>query len=109
MIPIIDNWVLIVDENCYTIAQYKGERPRKDGRIEKVLANQKYYTSLGKALEGFRGINERKILSGDFPDLTAAFLTLKKSNEELNLKFERIIKLLEGDSEGWRPTFYDHG
>ena len=109
MIPIIDGWVLIVDENCYQVARYYGKKVKKDGSIEPIVRAKKYYTSLYKALEGFREMNERKILSGDFPSLVEAFMAVKASNEKLSEQFQRIVKLLEGDSEGWRPTFYDHG
>ena len=46
MTPIIDNWVLIVDGNNYTIARYFGEKTDKNGKTYKDIRDAKYYTSL---------------------------------------------------------------
>lgn len=97
MIPIIGNWVLVVDNTSYTIAQYFGERPRKGGGTDHVLRNQKYYTSLGAAFRGLRGQLERETLSKGFPRLTDAFRAVILSNERLENEFRRLADLLEGE------------
>ncbi len=96
MIPIIDDWVLIADDKCYTIARCVGEKVKKDGTIEKRLTNQHYYTSLFSAFKGLRVQMERKTLSGGFPGLTEALRGVIESNERLEKEFSRIADLLGG-------------
>lgn len=98
MIPIIDDWVLIADDKCYTIARYLGETPRKDGKTDKRLASVSYYTSLDSAFKGLRVQLERKTLQGAFPGLSEALRAVKNSNEILCEEFKRIADILEGEN-----------
>ena len=65
MTPIIDNWVLIVDSNNYTVARFFGEKTDKNGKTYNDIRDAKYYTSLSGAFRGLRG--QRKE-SGDFKE-----------------------------------------
>lgn len=96
MTPIIDNWVLIVDGNSYTIARYYGEKVDDKGRTRKDIRDAKYYTSLSAAFRGLRGQLEREILSQDFPGVEQAFKAVLESNKRLSGEFGRIINILEG-------------
>lgn len=96
MTPIIDNWVLIADENNYTIARYLGKRIDKKSRENVILKNAKYYTSLSGAFNGLRAQMEREILSQDFPGIEQAFKAVLESNKRLSGEFGRIINVLGG-------------
>ena len=96
MTPIIDNWVLIADGNCYTIARYFGEQTDSKGRVRRDLRNVKYYTSLVAAFNGLRGQLEREILSEGFPNLCEAFRAVIESNARVTDAFNRIADKLEG-------------
>lgn len=94
MIPIIDNWVLISDENNYTIARYLGKKVDKHGNVKTILKNAKYYTSLSGAFNGLRAQMEREILSKDFPGVEQAFKAVLDSNKRLSKEFERVMNVL---------------
>ena len=96
MTPIIDNWVLISDENNYTIARYLGKKVDKKGNVQNILKNPKYYTSLSGAFNGLREQMEREILSQDFPGVEQAFKAVLDSNKRLSGEFGRIINVLGG-------------
>ena len=100
MIPIIDEWVLVVDENNYMIARYLGTKKRKDPkgvlRDFPLYANQAYYTSLSAAFQGLRAQMERKVLREKFPGLQEAFMAVLESNTRLAVEFERIRMAMEG-------------
>lgn len=96
MTPIFDNWVLIADGNCYTIARYFGEQTDSKGRVRRDLRNVKYYTSLVAAFNGLRGQLEHEILSEGFPSLCEAFLAVIESNAKVAEAYNRIADILEG-------------
>lgn len=96
MTPIIDNWVLIADENNYTIARYLGKKVDKKGNVQSILKNPKYYTSLSGAFNGLRAQMEREILSQDFPGVEQAFKAVLESNKRLSVEFGRIMNVLRG-------------
>lgn len=96
MIPIIDNWVLIVDSNNYTVARFFGEKTDKNGKTYKDIRDAKYYTSLSGAFNGLRAQMEREILSQDFPGIEQAFKAVLESNKRLSGEFGRIINVLGG-------------
>ena len=96
MTPIFDNWVLIVDENSYTIARYFGEQTDSKGRVRRDLRNVKYYTSLVAAFNGLRGQLEHEILSEGFPSLCEAFRAVIESNAKVAEAYNRIADILEG-------------
>ena len=96
MTPIFDNWVLIADGNCYTIARYFGEQTDSKGRIRRDLRNVKYYTSLVAAFNGLRGQLEHEILSEGFPSLCEAFRAVIESNAKVAEAYNRIADILEG-------------
>ena len=99
MIPIIDNWVLLVDANNYTLAKYYGEKKMKHGKMEPVYIGRKYYTSLTKAFEGLREQIQREVLSGDYLSLTDALTRVIESNERLTAEIARVREILEGRHE----------
>lgn len=96
MIPIIDNWVLIADENNYTIARYLGKSVDKKGNVKTILKGAKYYTSLSGAFNGLRGQLEHEILSEGFPSLCEAFRAVIESNAKVAEAYNRIADQLEG-------------
>lgn len=96
MTPIIDNWVLIVDGNSYTIARYFGEKVDDKGRTRKDIRDAKYYTSLSGAFRGLRGQLERETLSKGFQSLVDAFRAVIESNARVTDAFNRIADQLEG-------------
>lgn len=96
MTPIIDNWVLIADEDNYTIARYLGKRVDKKGNVQNILKNPKYYTTLSGAFNGLRAQMEMEILSQDFPGVEQAFKAVLESNKRLSGEFGRIMNVLEG-------------
>ena len=96
MTPIIDNWVLIADEDNYTIARYLGKRVDKKGNVQNILKNPKYYTTLSGAFNGLRAQMEREILSQDFPGVEQAFKAVLESNKRLSGEFGRIMNVLGG-------------
>ena len=96
MTPIIDNWVLIVDGNNYTIARYFGEKTDKNGKTYKDIRDAKYYTSLSGAFRGLRGQLERETLSKGFQSLVDAFRAVIESNARVTDAFNRIADQLEG-------------
>lgn len=96
MTPIIDNWVLIVDGENYTIARYYGEKTDKNGRTYKDIRDAKYYTSLSGAFRGLRGQIERETLSQGFSTIVDAFRAVMESNAKVNEAFNRIADKLEG-------------
>ena len=96
MTPIIDNWVLIVDSNNYTVARFFGEKTDKNGKTYKDIRDAKYYTSLSGAFNGLRAQMEREILSQDFPGIEQAFKAVLESNKRLSGEFGRIMNQLEG-------------
>lgn len=96
MTPIFDNWVLIADGNCYTIARYFGEQTDSKGRVRRDLRNVKYYTSLVAAFNGLRGQLEHEILSEGFPSLCEAFRAVIESNAKVAEAYNRIADILEG-------------
>lgn len=96
MTPIIDNWVLIADEDNYTIARYLGKKVDKHGNVKTILKGAKYYTSLSGAFNGLRAQMEREILSKDFPGVEQAFKAVLESNKRLSGEFGRIMNVLEG-------------
>ena len=53
MTPIIDNWVLIVDSNNYTVARFFGEKTDKNGKTYKDIRDAKYYTTSLRRFVGF--------------------------------------------------------
>lgn len=96
MTPIFDNWVLIADGNCYTIARYFGEQTDSKGRVRRDLRNVKYYTSLVAAFNGLRGQLEHETLSQGFQSLVDAFRAVIESNARVTDAFNRIADQLEG-------------
>ena len=105
MIPIIDGWVLIVDEHNYTIARYKGKKPRKDGSVETILREQGYYGSLGAALEGLRGKLERETLMMGYPTIHEAFRAVMESNERVSRAIDMAVKALDAHGRtDWKPS-----
>lgn len=96
MTPIFDNWVLIADGNCYTIARYFGEQTDSKGRARRDLRNVKYYTSLAAAFNGLRRQLEHEILSEGFPSLCEAFRAVIESNAKVAEAYNRIADILEG-------------
>ena len=96
MTPIIDNWVLIADEDNYTIARYLGKRVDKKGNVQNILKNPKYYTTLSGSFNGLRAQMEREILSQDFPGVEQAFKAVLESNKRLSGEFGRIMNVLGG-------------
>lgn len=100
MIPIIDDWVLIADDKCYTIARCKGKRTDKDGKEIAILTNQGYYTTLPAAFRGLMAQRERITLQGAFPGLAEAMRAVVESNERLYAVFAEINEKLEGRRYG---------
>ena len=96
MTPIIDNWVLIVDSNNYTVARFFGEKTDKNGKTYKDIRDAKYYTSLSGAFRGLRGQLERETLSKGFQSLVDAFRAVIESNARVTDAFNRIADQLEG-------------
>lgn len=89
MITLFDNWVILVDNMNYTLAEYFGDTIRKDGKPEKNLKTYGYFASLSATLKSFRVYLIRQKLSDGSRTLSEAIQTIKEEDD-------RIKKLLEG-------------
>ena len=79
MIKLFDNWVILVDNCAYTVAEYLGEKKR---------TIYGYYGTLHGALKGFKDILIRKKLSD-------SCLTLSEAIKTITEEYAKIEKLLE--------------
>ena len=92
--PIIDGWVLVVDEYNYTIAKYAGKKVGKNGKPEIILRGKTYYGSLGMALEGLRAQLERETLMNGYPGIREAFRAVMESNGRVSRAIDMAVRAL---------------
>lgn len=99
MIKLFDNWVVLVDKDNYTLAEYFGERLNKKTRkMEKDIKVYGYYMSLSAALNALRVYLIRQKLSDGCRSLSEAIQTIAEADDKI-AKLLESVKWEEDDGE----------
>ena len=88
MIKLFDNWVVLVDKDNYTLAEYLGVKKDKHGQTSEKYKAYGYYMTMSSTIRALKEIARRKALSEGSLTLSEALQTIKDEDD-------KIFKLLE--------------
>ena len=100
MIELFDNWRIIPEEHCYSLAKYYGESKDEKGKLRKQQKIYGYYSSVDGALKALARELSRESLSSSVVGLPGAIQAIKESNERVEKYIESEIGKYEQQSKG---------
>lgn len=97
MIHIESNWYIDADKYGFVLQKYNGTRTDKDGKEIEVWTDQKYYSTLKKALAGYFRVKSRNFVSSEDREIKDAIKELDKHYTALENKLNDMLREEEED------------